>query len=151
MPTYSIRETCLRAFLARLQAITALGTDHREVVVERNRDSHVSHFPTLVQVDGGHQGRGRLTGIDEKSLEVMVEIHLDADDAEALTDLLDAAYVAVSAAILGAPTLGGVAFDVTEISFTPDWLRDGKRPTVRADLVYALDFEHRSDAVATAA
>lgn len=147
----SIRETVLRAFLARLETITAIGTDPREVTVDRNRDQNVSAFPTLVQVDGGQQTRDRLTGADVKAMEVTVEIHLDADDPEALTDLLDAAYVAVSDAIDNGPTLGGVAIDAAELSFTPDFLREGKRPSVRGDLVFEVLFEHRSDAVTSAA
>jgi hypothetical protein len=113
----TVREQALAAFFAALQAITGV----YNLRVERNRDTEVTKFPTLVQIDGPQRAEHAFTGSVLYTATVRVEAYVQANETGLTTaQMLDQLYGKVVQALAADPTLGGKAVDVTERDLDTD-------------------------------
>jgi hypothetical protein len=137
--TDTVRERVLAAFFARLEGITGV----YGLKVERNRDTEVTTFPFLVQVDGDHEvDEGFATGIDRYLMTVTVEGYGQApQQGETVQGKLDQLYGKVVQALAADHTLSGLAVDVEEQSLDFDIDRvDGHQPGGAFSAAFRVEF-----------
>lgn len=109
----TVRERVLAAFFAKLKALESSVYDLK---VERNRDTEVTHFPTLVQVDRPVRAERIFSGTITYTATIEVEGYVqDNADGKTREERLDELYGKVVAGITSAPTLGGLAVDAIEL------------------------------------
>ena len=108
----TVREQVLAAFFAKLEAITGV----YGLSVERNRDTEVTGFPTVVQADGPVRADRLFSSTTTYTAQVDVEAYVQADaTGKTREEQLDELYGKVVQAVTADPTLGGLAVDVQEI------------------------------------
>lgn len=136
----SIREQCLAALFTRLSAIGGI----EGLSVERNRDTPVTAFPTLVQRDmpGGARLLHEAVGVVFKAIDLQVEGFVQSDQAEDLAAAVDALHSAVLTAIAADVTLGGVAFDCRADELDLDQPEGAETPTAEFVIPIVLEFQH---------
>lgn len=108
MPT-ARRALILQSVKAALQAIAGVP----DLVVLRNPSHEISHFPTLVLIDGGHS-LDEAEGGSVYRLAYTIEGYVAADDGDAAGDALSDLYAKTVSALLADRTRGGAAFDTLE-------------------------------------
>lgn len=134
----SVREQVLAAFLAQLESV-----DVAEVTVQRNRDTPVESYPSIVMVDGGQTPDVESgPGFKQVELRVAVELFVKANLPELLAEAFDELYGKVVVAALTDRTLGNLAVDITEGDMEdPIVVREeGVGPTMCASLGFSIDY-----------
>jgi hypothetical protein len=110
--TDSVREQIIAALVTALEGITGF----TGLTVERDRDTEVSRFPTLVVLAGNQTadaGSGNL--VTEYRMTVAVAgFTKPAASSDPATKAAHALYAAAVKAALADPTLGGLCVDITE-------------------------------------
>lgn len=109
----TIREQMLAALAAVLEGITSIDN----LCVERNRDTEVGEFPTLVIHDGDQapkEGAEEDTCARYFTAIVVLEGHVQADKGENIGTTLNALYGAVLVVLFADVHLGGLSDDIRE-------------------------------------
>ncbi|MGE0253482.1 MAG: hypothetical protein AB7H93_23605 [Vicinamibacterales bacterium] len=124
MPS-TIREQAQAAFTAALEGMG--GTPAVAVDVNRLAPVLPSQMPCLNVIDGGHEARDLNAGAADFDMTITVACAIAEAEGVAQRQAVNALYGRIVAALLADPTLGGVAYDVREVSMSdpvPDAIAD---------------------------
>lgn len=132
------RKKALDAVSGALAAITGVVG----LTIENNRDTPVESFPTLVVADGAESVTSRLTGTVLMTINVMVEVYAEAEEAAGLRGAFDEPYGKILQALAALAGSGGPIADVrhTDTSNPDVDTRDGANPNWAAALMFEVDY-----------
>lgn len=134
--TDTIRERIIAALETKYSQISTIAG----LIVERNRDTPVQEFPTLVIIDGQQSPSYDDTGITRYDMEVFVEGYVRAASND-LGTANNALYGAVLKKTMEDITLGGLCFDIRERDMLPDINRnEGEKPEAGFSLLLSVSY-----------
>jgi hypothetical protein len=138
----SIREQCVQAILARLQAISGFPG----LQVLRQPDHEINEYPTLALFEGDKQADDSFSQVTMHDLEIKIEAWVEAVDPPAALIALDELTTAVTVALNADLTLGGLAFDLVEGGDQREFAADGSSAVGSALISYVLRYQTRRGA-----
>ena len=136
--TLSIRERITA------QVVTVLEAALTDVQVERNRDTAVGTYPSLIVYTGGQRAERLGPGIDEYNLDLVLEGFVAAEDGASGHSALNDLYARAVAALYADPTLGGLAVDVQETALAEELSNDGSQHV--ASFILQMDLKYQTAA-----
>lgn len=133
----TVREQVLAAFKARLDGISV-----PNLLVERNRDIPVEHYPSVVMVDGGQSPDVDQPGVKIVRMRVDVEMYVKANTYGELAGAFDALYGSVVRAVMADRTLGDLAVDIDEGELQDPLTgrEEGVGPTQATSLAFEVEY-----------
>lgn len=143
MPT-PVTEQVIAKIITTLEALRTLTgvPEMHDLLVERNRDTEVSHFPTIVVVDGNWDpDEDSFHGATVYTMEVGVECYLQAETHAELGRKMSVFHAEVVKAMLADVTLGGLTQNVTELAGFRDLDRTaGRTPQGGISVNFAVSY-----------
>jgi len=135
--TATIREQVLQAFHDKLSAIEIAG-----LRVDRNRDTPVEDYPSIVMVDGGQVADAENPGVKDIEMRVDVECFVRANTPGELAPAFDEIYGKTVQAVLADRTLGALAVDIDEDELDDPIIarEEGVGPTLAASLSFTVRY-----------
>ena len=100
-----------------LVAVEALVTGLPGVTAERNRDTAVTKFPSIIILEAGHDEPTYLSGLISYVMVIQLEMFATGSTGKAAGSALNALYGDVVVALTTDQTLGGLVVDMTEGAF----------------------------------
>ncbi len=100
-----------------LVAVETLVAGLLGVTAERNRDTAVTKFPSVIVLDGPQEEPTYLSGLISYLMVFQLEMYAAGATGKAAGSALNALYGAVVVALTADPTLGGLVVDMTEGPF----------------------------------
>ena len=100
-----------------LEAVEVLVASVPDVTVERNRDTAITKFPSIIVLDGPQEEPTYLSGLISYVMLFQLEMYASGATGKAAGSALNALYGAVVAALTADQTLGGLVVDMTEGAF----------------------------------
>jgi hypothetical protein len=133
-----MREQILSVFFDKLHA---LKDTMPSIMIERNRDSEVQRFPTVVMVDGGHKASYVSNGFTNYDMEVTIEGYVEADSSKELGNSVNDLYSRVVEISLSDLTFEGLVIDIMEDNFEIEINRScGIKPNAAFALTFIINY-----------
>jgi hypothetical protein len=143
----TIRERCVQALIARLEAITGFPG----LSVLRQPDQEIESYPALALFEGDQTEDDSFSQVIMKDLEIKLEAWVETASTTLARQTLEQIGAAIEQSFDADPTLGGLAFDLVRSGEQTEMAADGSRAIGTALISYVLRYQTRRGDPFTAA